>query len=67
MMGGDECMFKSYLLDEQAGLDDSISKVIFMIVAIACGLGMFFYIFNLLKSRSEKASCANHDGPFCVD
>lgn len=57
---------KAYL-KEEAALDDSITKMIFVIGSIAAASGVVYYIWNKLSERTSKASCDNNPSPFCVE
>lgn len=56
----------NYWKDEDA-VDDSITKIIMIVVGIACATAVGWYVWNILQKRTEQSSCANNPGPFCVE
>lgn len=59
-------LIQSYLKEEQA-LDDSVSKILFVVIAIALATAVGYWMWNTVKGRTEKSSCANNPGPFCME
>ncbi len=60
-------LLTNYWKHEDAGVEDMPAKMIFLIIGIACAMGFGWYVWNILQTRTENASCANNPGPFCVE
>lgn len=59
-------LIKNYINDECA-VDEAVGKMIFIIITITCAMGVGWWIWNTLQSRTEKSSCANNPSPWCVE
>lgn len=46
----------SYWKDEEAGLDDGIVKVLFIVGGIAVAIGIGYYAWNVISEQSKNAN-----------
>ncbi len=56
----------NYIKDESA-IDDSVSKMILLVVAISCAMGVGWWIWNTLQSRTAESDCSNSNSPWCME
>ncbi|MEY8379432.1 hypothetical protein [Ileibacterium valens] len=59
--------FITYWQDETAGIEDMPAKMVLLVVGISCAVGFGWYVWNLLAERTQRASCAENPGPFCIE
>jgi len=57
---------KSYVKDESA-LDESVTKMLFIVIGIGCAMAVGWYIWNTLQKKTSKADCTNSNSPWCVE
>lgn len=59
-------VIKSYVKNESA-LDESVEKMMFIIIAIGCAMAVGWFIWNTLQKKTDKASCSSSNSPWCVE
>lgn len=57
---------KSYIVDESA-VDEAVGKIILIAICIGCCMGVGWWIWNTLQSKTTKANCSNSNSPWCVE
>lgn len=57
---------KGYVQDEDA-VDEAVGKIIMIVITIGCCMALGWWIWNMLKKKTDKSSCTNSDSPWCVE
>lgn len=58
-------MIKSYLKDESA-LDEEVSKVIMIVISIACAIGVGWWVWGILEKQTSQSNCSSNPSPWCT-
>ena len=57
---------QTYIYDDNA-VDEAVSKMMLIVISIGCCMALGWWVFNLLKSRTEQSSCEHSDNPWCIE
>lgn len=59
-------LVKSYIKNDSA-VDEAVSKIIFIVIAIGCSMAVGWFLWNSLQSKTEKTDCKNSSSPWCTE